>query len=258
MSLPRFFYPAPLATNETVVLPQEIANHAGRSLRLRDGDGIVLFNGQGGEFAAQLFFDNGVAKARIGTFTADNRLPGGHLAIAQALPSGDKMDWIIEKNSELGVLAIHPLKAERSILQLSGNRLQKRLQRWQSIANSSAEQCGRNLPLAVSDVSSVKQFLEQQSYDLLLLCHHENGSKLSDYLMQHRDHLAPETLASICLLIGPEGGWSDNELVLFASYGQDHSSRSTLQKVIWGERIFRTETAGLALASACLALLDWN
>lgn len=256
MSLPRFFYPAPIAPDQVLELPREIANHAGRSLRLRDGDRIALFNGQGGEFEAELFFENGTAKAKTGTYFAGNRLPLGNISIAQALPSGDKMDWIIEKNSELGICAIHPLKAERSILQLSGNRLEKRLQRWQAISNSSAEQCGRNLPLQVTDLCSVKHFLEKQEYDLVLVCHHENGVKLTDYL---KDHLATkdrDELPDICLMIGPEGGWSDNELDLFASYTTDQSSR--LQKVIWGERVFRTETAGIALASACLAIFDWN
>lgn len=255
MSLPRFFYPAPLATDQVLALPREIANHAGRSLRLRDGDLITLFNGQGGEYEAELYFDNGVAMAKIGEFLATDRLPRGKISVAQALPSGDKMDWIIEKNSELGLSTIHPLKAERSILQLSGNRLEKRLQRWQAIANSSAEQCGRNIPLKVDDLNSIKAFLANQKYDLVLLCHHENGAKLTDFL---KDYMVTnnDSLNTICLVVGPEGGWSDNELELFTSYASDNEAH--LQKVIWGDRVFRTETAALALASACLALLDWN
>ena len=255
MSLPRFFYSGPLVSNEVLALPREIANHAGRSLRLRDGDLIVLFNGQGGEYEAELFFDQGVAMAKIGSHLANDRLPQGKISIAQALPSGDKMDWIIEKNSELGLHSIHPLKAERSILQLSGHRLEKRLQRWQAIANSSAEQCGRNIPLKVNDLSSVAQFLEQQSYDLVLVCHHENGTKLTDYLADYLKNGISQQ-PNICLAIGPEGGWSDNELNLFERHASAHPA--SLQKVIWGERVFRTETAALALASACLAIFDWN
>ncbi|MDO5667454.1 MAG: 16S rRNA (uracil(1498)-N(3))-methyltransferase [Alcaligenaceae bacterium] len=256
MSLPRFFYPSPLSSDQVLELPREIANHAGRSLRLRDGDKIILFNGQGGEYEAELYFETGVAMARIGFYSADNRLPHGNISIAQALPSGDKMDWIIEKNSELGVHTIHPLKAERSILQLTGNRLEKRLQRWQAIANSSAEQCGRNAPLQVSDLLSVKQFLEKQYYDLVLVCHHENGAKLTDYLKEYIATTRQDNTPTICLVIGPEGGWSDNELELFEHYALEQASH--LQKVIWGERVFRTETAGLALAAACLAIFDWN
>ena len=255
MSFPRFFYPVSLAIEQVVELPREIANHAGRSLRLRDGDTITLFNGSGGEYNAELFFDDGVAMAKIIDFTQFNRLPQGNISIAQALPSGDKMDWIIEKNSELGLHSIHPLKAERSILQLSGHRLEKRLQRWQAIANSSAEQCGRNIPLKVNDLSSVAQFLEQQSYDLVLVCHHENGTKLTDYLADYLKNGISQQ-PNICLAIGPEGGWSDNELNLFERHASTHPA--SLQKVIWGERVFRTETAALALASACLAIFDWN
>lgn len=256
MSSPRFFYPTPLAAQQVFELPREIANHAGRSLRLRDGDTIILFNGLGGEYTAELYFDNGTAMAKICAFTEQNRLPQGKISIAQSLPSGDKMDWIIEKNSELGLHAIHPISAERSILQLTGNRLEKRLQRWQAIANSSAEQCGRNIPLEVKELSTVKRFLESQRYDLLLVCHHENGTKLTgylnDYLAKHDQNKRP----NICLMIGPEGGWSDNELALFRHYASIQNN--SLQKVIWGERVFRTETAALALASACLAIFDWN
>src|SRR5699024_12607600 len=100
MSFPRFFYPVSLAIEQVVELPREIANHAGRSLRLRDGDTITLFNGSGGEYNAELFFDDGVAMAKIIDFTQCNRLPQGNISIDQALPSGDKMDWIIEKNSD--------------------------------------------------------------------------------------------------------------------------------------------------------------
>ena len=256
MSLPRFFYSGPLISDEVLALPREIANHAGRSLRLRDGDLIVLFNGQGGEYEAELFFDQGVAMAKIGSHLANDRLPQGKISIAQALPSGDKMDWIIEKNSELGVITIHPIKAERSIIQLSGNRLEKRLQRWQAIANSSAEQCGRNIPFQIDRLSSVKEFLLNQSYDLVLVCHHENGAKLTDYLNDFIKENGTDSLINICLVVGPEGGWSDNELELFESHASNN--QASLQKVIWGERVFRTETAALALASACLALFDWN
>ena len=257
MSSPRFFYPSSLATGQLIKLPREIANHAGRSLRLRDGDMITLFTGQGGEFEAELYFDDGIAMAKIGAFSDANRLPQGKISIAQALPSGDKMDWIIEKNSELGLCAIQPIKAERSILQLSGTRLANRLQRWQAIANSSAEQCGRNIPLEVKNLSTIKQFLEQQQHDLILVCHHENGAKLTDYLKDYINETAQSALPDICLVIGPEGGWSDNELNLFEEYATTQQ-KTQLQKVIWGERVFRTETAAIALAAACLTLFDWN
>lgn len=256
MSLPRFFYDGPLTTDSTLKLPPAIANHAGRSLRLRDGDRIVLFNGQGGEHEALLSFIDGQAHATLQQFNPNDRLPKGRITLAQALASGDKMDWIVEKNSEVGITAIQPLKADRSILQLSGPRLTKRLERWQAIANSSAEQCGRNVPLAVQNLSTVDEALTNATdYDLILVCHHEDGKNLSHLLQSLKSAEPEQTLSNICLLIGPEGGWSDRELEVFEQYKQktDH-----LHTVIWGERVFRTETAAIALASVCMALLDWN
>ena len=88
------------------------------------------------------------------------------------------------------------------------------------------------------------------------MCHHENGTKLTDFLSDYLSKNDSTKQPELCLVIGPEGGWSDNELDLFRDYAS--TPERQLQKVIWGERVFRTETAALALASACLALFDWN
>lgn len=268
--------PIPPEVPSIITLPDAIATHAGRSLRLRDGATIVLFNGRGGEYHATLHFEQGRANAHLLHFLPQDRLPRGHVSLAQALPSGDKMDWIIEKNSELGLSHLYPIAADHSILNLSGSRLSKRLERWQRIAHSAAEQCGRNRPLHIETVTPLQQWLDEVSaaYDAILLCHHEDGHALTQVLQQLKiktksqqaiDNAPQQVIENapqqatepprICLVIGPEGGWSNRELELFDQYVASDGQR--YQRIIWGDRVFRTETAGLALAAACYAILDW-
>lgn len=269
MALPRFFCPIPLANNSLIDLPTEAAHHAGRALRLREGVRISLFNGNGGEYQGFLRFNNGVAQAEIDTFIADNRTLPGHITLIQALAAGDKMDWIIEKAVEIGVTRFIPVAAERSVLQLSGTRLEKRQQHWQATIQSACEQSGRNQLMELWQVQSLKNVCEhisklvhpttqpsnaisqttpsyQQSAipsSVLFIADPEGEQSLTEYLQQHT------SLTDIGFFIGPEGGWSDKEMALMAQY---HAL-----KIRFGERVLRTETAGLALSSASAALLGW-
>src|SRR5690606_25824769 len=143
-TLPRFYCPIPLLAHTRVALPDAAAHHASRALRLREGDAIVLFNGDGTQFPAQLRFEQGRAMADLGQPQHTGTELPGRIGLVQGLPSGDKMDWIIEKAAELGVSDVFPISAERSIVQLSGSRLEKRQTHWQRIAESASEQSGRN------------------------------------------------------------------------------------------------------------------
>ena len=244
MATPRFYCPIPLPLNETIALPDNVAHHASRALRLREGDEIVLFDGKHGQYHAELLFTNGKAMAAIKHYNAQEHELRGKITLVQGLPSGDKMDWIIEKASELGVQHFIPVQAERSVLNLTGNRLEKRQDHWEKVAISAGEQCGRNRILQIEPLQTLARFVaDHPQLDNKLLCHPEGGTDLAAYLKAQPD------IKEICLIVGPEGGWSDRELDLLKKNGA--------RQITYGSRILRTETAGIALTAACSALMDW-
>ncbi|ALM87084.1 16S rRNA (uracil(1498)-N(3))-methyltransferase [Bordetella sp. N] len=243
MPIPRFFVDLPLAPNSRLALPEAAAHHAVRVLRLRDGETLSLFNGQGGEFPGVLQVDGRAAAVELGAQDPREAELAGAITLVQGLPSGDKMDWIVEKAVELGVHAIVPIAARRSVLQLSGARQDKRLAHWRRIAVSASEQCGRNRLLHVAEPVTLEQWLAQPSTGLRVLCHPEGGMPYTDALR------AADTLRELALLVGPEGGWDEGELAA--------ARRAGTQAVTFGPRILRTETAGLALAAAAAATLNW-
>ncbi|CAB3878252.1 16S rRNA (uracil(1498)-N(3))-methyltransferase [Achromobacter denitrificans] len=243
MSAPRFYCDIPLSSGARVALPDALAHHALRVLRLREGEALVLFNGRGGEFPAVLEMEGKAGFAQLGEHAPREAELGGRITLVQGLPSGDKMDWVVEKAVELGVARVCPVAAQRSVLQLSGPRLEKRVAHWQRIAQSASEQCGRNRLMAVDAPLTLAEWLAQPSGDLRLMCHPEAADDLAARLR------AAPGLPALTLLVGPEGGWSDKELAQAEAAG--------VQAVRFGPRVLRTETAGLALASAVSALLGW-
>jgi len=264
-TLPRFYCPIPLLAHTRVALPDAAAHHASRALRLREGDPIVLFNGDGTQFPAQLRFEQGRAMADLGQQQHTRTELPGRIGLVQGLPSGDKMDWIIEKAAELGVSDVFPVSAERSIVQLSGNRLEKRQLHWQRIAESASEQSGRNCIVQVHPLQTLSAYLQQANGALGYLCHPEGERSLlqalatlpppcsttSSNALDSNVSLAGTQPASLAfrLLIGPEGGWSPQELRKVQAAG--------IETVTFGARILRTETAGLAMTAAAIATLGW-
>lgn len=244
MPLPRFFCDTPLSPGARHPLPDALAHHATRVLRLRAGAAIVLFDGRGGEYPATLDVDGKNAWAQLGAFDPREAELSGHITLVQGLPSGDKMDWVVEKAVELGARRVSPIAAQRSVLQLTGARLDKRVAHWARIAQAASEQCGRNRLMAVDAPVGLREWLRQPAAGLRLLCHPEAGPSLAEALA------AQPGLQSLCLLVGPEGGWSDEELALAAEH--------RVQAVRYGPRVLRTETAGLALIAAASALLGWQ
>lgn len=244
MSAPRFFCPLPLQAHTTLPLPADVAHHAVRVRRLRDATPVILFNGHGGEYPAVLRVEGKQVWCHLGEHVErEAELPGA-IVLVQGLAGGDKMDWIIEKAVELGVTGVVPIAAQRSVLQLSGERLEKRLAHWQRIVESASEQCGRNRLLQVHPPRTLQAFLQESGAHALrttYLCHPEAPRALRDALGG-----PAETLS---FMVGPEGGWSDDEYAL--------AQRYSVATVRFGDRILRTETAGLAMASAASALLGW-
>jgi len=242
MAIPRLYCPQPIAPGDALVLPDVLAHHV-RVLRLAEGDSVVLFDGRGGEIAATLAFEGKSARAVLGTRSDREAELAGRMTLLQGIPAGDKMDWIVEKAVELGVCRLQPVAARRSVTQLSGSRLDKRMLHWQRIIAAASEQCGRNRLMHLDRPRTLAETLSPPGPDPRFLC----------------DPAAPVDLATalsrtgspggVELMVGPEGGWDEEELAIARHAGVD--------AVRFGSRVLRTETAGLALIAAATALLGW-
>jgi len=239
---PRFFVDAALAADSLLDLPESIVRHV-QVLRLATGDAVTLFNGQGGSYAATLTeIGKRHAVAQVGAQDPAEAETPFAVTLAQGLAGGDKMDWLIEKAVELGVAAIQPLQASRSVVRLSGERATRRQAHWQALIEAACEQCGRNRLPALAPVATFEGWLAAMPATgaRLLLSPRATGS-LPELAAAHRDAWVAQ---GVTLLIGPEGGLSPDE--------EAAARRAGFIGVSLGPRILRTETAGLA----CLATLN--
>lgn len=231
MPAPRFYCPQRLGPGQQLDLPPDAAHHAARVLRLAVGDGVTLFNGEGGEYPATLTHI-GKHNVTVKTGARSERECESALDVrlAQAVSAGDKMDFTLQKAVELGIRAVQPLLAERCVVKLAGERAEKRVQHWQGVAISACEQSGRNFVPAVAPIQTLPNWLatrEPDNFGLLL-------SPFADRTL--RD--LPVPTGPVTLLIGPEGGFSDNEMKMATTRG--------FTPVRLGARVLRTETAALA------------
>ncbi|KQV91305.1 16S rRNA methyltransferase [Massilia sp. Root351] len=233
--MPRFHCPQPLAIGLTIDLPEAVAHHV-HVVRLAPGESITLFNGDGGEYTAVLQrVEKRRASAEIKAHTArDAELPYA-VTVAQALPEASKMDWIIEKAVELGAAAIQPLAARRCVVKLSGERAEKKLVHWQGVVVSACEQSGRNRLPHLAPVDDFKDWIAQQDMHRRVILTPRASQSLADWAR----HQPPQALT---IMIGPEGGFSDEEENLAVAQGALPLSM--------GPRILRTETAALAALAA--------
>src|SRR5690625_3569567 len=178
MARPRFYYPSSLQPRQQFELPDTVAHYALRVLRLKTGADIILFDGDGGEYPARLESSGKRAFAMTADHDPREAELAGRIHLVQGLAAADKMDWIIEKAVELGAHRVTPIAARRSVLQLRGERLEKRLAHWQRVAQSASEQCGRNRIMVVDRPCSLQTFLEEHASstgrDTTLLCHPES------------------------------------------------------------------------------------
>ncbi len=235
MSGPRFFVEADWSAGEEIALPDAVAHHATRVLRLRDGEAISLFSGRGGEARASLRIDGKRAYARILAVEAIERESPLALTLIQSLIANDKLDWVIEKATELGVARVIVAPAARSVIKLDASRLERRLQHWREIAVAACCQCGRNRVPALDYFPSL-------------------GAALAAADGERRYVLAPDASrplhltgsSSAVFVVGPEGGLSEDELQAAEALGYERS--------LLGRRVLRTETAGLAALAAGQAL----
>ena len=235
MSLPRFYCPNILAPGAVVSLPPNAAAHASRSLRLKVGDKALLFNGDGHDYACELitFQKNGVT-AKVGAAHQNNAESPLKITLAQAISSGDRMDFTIQKAVELGVTAIQPIASQRSVVKLSGERAEKRREHWQNVVISACEQSGRAVVPEVAAPMSLPNWLAGSNhFSLCLTMSPAAGNTLQDLEIAASD---------VCLLVGCEGGLTEGEINMASNRG--------FQSFRLGRRILRTETAPLAALAA--------
>lgn len=231
----------PLHPGQELDLPEDIANHLVRVMRLASGDGCILFNGDGHDYRAQLV-EVGKRNARVrieAAIAVDNESPL-RITLLQGIARGEKMDLILQKSTELGVAALVPVNSERSEVRLQGERASKRLAHWNSVVASACGQSGRAVIPPVSAPANLAQACTELPADSLRLCLDPRGQ-------WRLDTLPTVGAGGIVVAIGPEGGWSPRDLQILAEAGF-----SGLQL---GPRVLRTETAGLAALAALQARL---
>jgi len=239
MSAPRFFLDQPLAPGARFSLPPGPARHAARALRLAVDDAIVLFNGQGGEYAARIerIHKDEVAVSVTG-FSDLERESRLQVMLAQGISSGERMDYTLQKAVELGVTAIQPIAAKRSVVKLAGERADRRVAHWQGVVASACEQCGRNqVPTVAAPLTLAGWLGGSHPQGRLLFLSPLAETRLAD--------LPPPT-AMDCLIAGPEGGFEADEIAAL------HAADATPIRL--GSRVLRTETAALAALAAMQTL----
>ena len=232
MRLTRVHVEAPLAAGQRVVIEGSAANHITRVLRLRTGDAITVFNGNGAEFAARVegFRKDSVLVEVKEERAADRESPLS-ITLAQGISRGERMDWILQKATELGASRIVPLLTERSVVRLDAKQAEKKLQHWRGIAVAACEQCGRNRVPEIALPTPFFEFVGSTSGSVatrLLL------SPIATASVDQVNAGAP----GVTLLIGPEGGLTETE--------QEAAQGSGFTSVRMGPRVLRTETAAIA------------
>jgi 16S rRNA (uracil1498-N3)-methyltransferase len=235
MRLSRFFIDAPLSLGEHE-LPEAQAHYIGRVLRMADGDALQLFDGSGNEFRGTLL-EVGKKRVRV---TLDEQFAGQiesplKIHLGQGLSRGERMDWAIQKATELGVSEITPIVSERCEVRLKDERAEKRQAHWQQIAISACEQCGRSVVPLIHPPLALAEWLKKTNADLKLVLH-----PVAEPLTSHDK---PTTLA---FLIGPEGGLNDAEV--------DQAQDAGFHAARLGPRVLRTETAPVVALSVAQQL----
>ena len=236
--MPRFYVPQTFVAGEVLRLPENVCRHI-QVLRLQAGAPLALFDGQGQAAAAELLeIGRKQALARVDKLLAESRESPLAVTLIQAVSASEKMDFAVQKGTELGVKRIIPAVSTRSNVRLSGERAEKKVRRWQEIAISACEQCRRNEVPPVAPIADLPQVLAALPAD--------SGARL---LLSPRGGVPLRSLPpaqSAVLLIGPEGGLTAEEEDLARSHG--------FQAVQLGARVLRTETAALAALAAMQAL----
>lgn len=228
----RLYVPAVLASGTDVKLNEERSHYAGRVLRLRAGDELVVFSGDGSEFGAIV---REVSKSAVTLGVGSRRMQAVEspltIDLVQGVSRGERMDFVVQKATELGVSHITPVMTAHTVVHLDGDKIERRAAHWTKIAQSACEQCGRNVVPLVDAPQPFGRWIERpaRAGSARVVLHPGAPVFLSDL---------PGALAGVELLIGPEGGLSDAEA--------DQALAAGFTPYSLGPRILRTETAAIA------------
>jgi 16S rRNA (uracil1498-N3)-methyltransferase len=232
--MPRFFIPEPLAAEQALPLPASAARHV-QVLRLQPGQEITLFNGEGGQWQARItLMGRSDVQVQLLQWQAAEREPQRRVHLAVGMPANERMDWLVEKATELGAASLWPLQTAHSVLRLSGERAEKKRLHWQAVAGAACEQCGGNRLPEIGRISEFSAWLAQAPPAALrcVLSLDAGARTLADELTR----IGAQD--EVVFLSGPEGGLSPSEEAAARAAG--------FVAVSLGPRVLRAETAALA------------
>ncbi|MFL1455104.1 16S rRNA (uracil(1498)-N(3))-methyltransferase [Marinobacter sp. GN3S48] len=235
MRVPRIYTRSSLSEGGTTALDENAAQHVGRVLRMQPGQELLLFNGDGNDYPATITSaSKKQVEVQVGAPAANATESSLDIVLGQTLSKGDRMDYAVQKAVEMGVSRIVPLTTERCDVKLKGDREEKRLRHWQSVAISAAEQCGRARVPEILPVMTLAEWFEHTAdCNLRLVLHHRTEQSLDSM----------NKPARVALMIGPEGGLSPEEITA--------AENSGFLPVAIGPRVLRTETAPVAAITLC-------
>ncbi|MBT6771974.1 MAG: 16S rRNA (uracil(1498)-N(3))-methyltransferase [Thiotrichales bacterium] len=223
----RLYQNAPFTEGKTAELDSDNSHHLNKVLRFPVGQNIILFNGDGFDYTAVVQSAKKTTNLKVISKKVNNNESKLNLTLAQGIAKGEKMDFLIQKAVELGVTRIIPMKLERCVVRLRDEKVQKKIDHWQKIANHACEQSGRSVIVDVSHPASLEELLEVTNHNGFVL-HHRATLGLSQV----------KVTSKATILIGPEGGLTEKEV--------NDSEVAGYQSIIIGKRVLRTETASLA------------
>lgn len=237
MRVPRFYVPQPFAIGQEFTLPDTTFRHAVQVLRLGVDEPLILFNGEGGEYLAQISnVSKRSASVLIDSFSAIDTESPVHLTLVQAVIKPDKMDFALQKAVELGANTIQPLITQRSVVRIGKEQVDKKLQHWEGIVVAACEQSGRTRMPTVQAPLTLERWLETPFVGTRIILAPGDFPRINA--------LSADLPTPIALLIGPEGGFTDEEVQTCVQAG--------VMPVSLGPRILRAETA----SSAALTLIQ--
>ncbi len=248
----RYFVSAEQFADHRVLLNGDEAHHLIRVMRAREGDRIIVSDGDQREALAELtVIAKDSAEAKIIEWLPMDREPEVLVTVAQSLPKGDKLELVIQKGTELGASRFIPFVSERTVVQYDARKEAKRLERWRKIAKEAAEQAHRNRIPQVTAPHAWREIMEMaEQFDMALFCYEKAGGSAALRPLLQQLRLNPphgggnhQRKPSILLVVGPEGGFSEREA--------EEAKLCGFQLVGLGRRILRTETAALA-GLACI------